>query len=109
MRAYHIAHRKAWPHCPTSERAFEGNHIAWELYLDWGAIDDEMREFAIQVARESARAMPNEPNILDTLACCLFSAGQTTEAVQLMRKCIVLQPEYELWRERLEMFLAKEI
>jgi len=109
MQNYHIAHRRAWPHCPKDERATEGNHLAWELYLDWGALDDEMREFAIKTARESVKAAPDEPNIIDTLACALFSAGQTTEAVQLMRKCVVLQPDRQLWRERLEMFLAKEI
>ncbi len=109
MQSYHIAHRKAWPHCPLQERVVEGNHIAWELYLDWGALDDEMREFAIETARQSAKAADSDPTILDTLACCLFSAGQTTEAVQLMRRCILIEPNRELWRERLEMFLAKEI
>jgi thioredoxin-related protein len=112
MDSYHLAHRKAWPHCPTSIRHREGNHIAWELYLDWGAIDDELRSFSIEVARDTvkySKGKSNEAEVLDTLACCLFSQGDTIEAIALIRKCIQLEPENPLWSERLEMFLAKEI
>ena len=86
-----------------------GNHISWELYREWGTLDESLQDFAIETARAAVEAMPNHPDILDTLACCLFSAGKNEEAVQIMRRCIQLQPNEQIWLERLEMFLAEEI
>ena len=109
MHNYHIAHRNSWQHCPEEDRGYMGNHIAWDLYRDWGSLDEDLRAFAIETARAAVKAMPSEPDILDTLACCLFSAGETEEAVQIMRRCIQLEPDEPLWQQQLEMFLAEEI
>jgi thioredoxin-related protein len=106
--AYHQSHLNAWPNCPSNLRADYGNHVAWELYLDWSRVDEDLRQAAINVAREAVGAAPKAPEILDTLACLLFNDGQIDEAVRLMQKCIRLEPDRDLWEDRLEMFLAKE-
>ncbi len=109
MQNYHEAHRLTWKYCPPEDKGYMGNHISWELYREWGTLDESLQDFAIETARAAVEAMPNHPDILDTLACCLFSAGKNEEAVQIMRRCIQLQPNEQIWLERLEMFLAEEI
>lgn len=106
--AYHEAHLNAWPHCPTELISRYGNEVAWKLYLDWPALDKEMRAAAIAVARKAVEVAPKAAEILDTLACLLFNDGQVDEAVRLMRECLRLEPDRDLWEQRLEMFLAKE-
>ena len=106
--AYHEAHLQAWPYCPTEMTARYGNLVAWELYRDWSALDKEMRSAAIGIARQAVAAAPTTAEVLDTLACLLFNDGQIDEAVRLMRDCIRLEPDRDLWEERLEMFQAKE-
>lgn len=106
--ASHRARFEAWPHCPKAFAPFFGNNIAWDIYLDWPTMPDDLRREAIQVARQAVAARPEEAELLDTLACLLFNDGQVDEAVRLMRKCLHMEPDRDLWVERLEMFQKEE-
>lgn len=106
--AAHRARFEAWPHCPKPFAPFYGNNIAWDIYLEWPTIPDDLRREAIQVARQAVASRPEEAELLDTLACLLFNDGQVDEAVRLMRKCLQLEPDRDLWVERLEMFEKEE-
>jgi len=107
-QSYHQCHLMAWANCPPDMQADYGNHVAWEIYLDWTQVDEKTRQAGIKAAEKAAELAPKEPEILDTFACLLFNDGQIAEAVQLMQKCIRLEPDRDLWEERLEMFQAKE-
>jgi tetratricopeptide (TPR) repeat protein len=109
MKAFHKAFRLAWEYCPRDRQAEVGNDIAYQLYLDWGSIDAEQREFAVEVSRDTVEVSPFIANYIDTYACCLFASGETEEAVKQIKKCIQLEPDRGFWQERLEMFLAEEI
>lgn len=106
--SYHESHLKAWANCPADLTAEFGNHVAWEIYLDWTRVDRKTRKAGIEVARAAVKAAPKTPEILDTLACLLFNDGQVEEAIEVMRRCVTLEPDRGLWDERLEMFETKE-
>jgi len=106
--AYHQAHFNAWPHTPDDFRSWYSNHVAWELYKDWALVGKEMRREAIEVARIAVTLNPKSADVLDTLACLLFSNGEVAEAVRLMKLCIQLDNDNNLWLERLAMFEAEE-
>lgn len=108
MVAFHRARFAAWPHCREQDAPFLGNNIAWDVYQDWPTIPDDLRREAIRVANKAVEAQPEAVEILDTLACLLFADGQVDEAVRLMQRCVQLDPERELWAERLEMFQKEE-
>lgn len=98
----------AWPHSPERYAAGIGNNIAWDVYLDWPKLPADLHQEAIRVARAASEAKPESAEILDTLACLLFSDGQVDEAVRLMRECIRLEPDRALWEDRLVMFEKEE-
>lgn len=95
--------RNAWTNCPDSQRPGYGNMIAWGIWEDRANLDDETKAFALEVAIKAAGDSDN-PNILDTLACCYYMNGQLDKALMTIEKCIKLDPENELWKQRLEMF-----
>ena len=106
--AFHQAHLNAWPHVPKAYRAWFGNHVAWDIYKDWAILSDEVRAKGIEIARIATDLEPGSPDLLDTLACLLFSDGQLDEAIELARRCIALEPDKDLWRNRLALFTAEE-
>ena len=106
--AYHEAHINAWSHVDSTWRAKYGNHVAWAIYKDWAILDKGTRAKGIELARVAAGLEPGEPDILDTLAWLLFSAGEVEEAIALMRRCIALEPDREDWKESLATFLAED-
>lgn len=106
--AFHRARFKAWPHCPPEMQATFCNNIAWDVYKYWAVIPEDLRQEAIAVARHAVTLEPKAADILDTLACLLFSDGQVDEAIRLMRQCIQLEPDSDIWEQRLEMFEREE-
>ena len=107
FRAQAFASTKAcWKHCPEEAVAGFGNAVAWSLWEDRTTLDHDMKAFALVVATRAADASGDDPNVIDTLACCLFMNGRTEEAVAAIDRCIARQPDEAAWRERREMFLA---
>lgn len=101
------AARTAWKHCPPEAKAQAGNQIAWSFWelREFASADD--KAFALEVARASDAAMPNTPQVLDTLACVLFMNGQKDEAAKTIEKCMQLDPQNPQWPKRLEEFGVK--
>lgn len=95
------AARRAWPHCPAVERSLFGNEIAWSFYEQRDALAPDEKAFALEVAQQVARLAPEDPNVLDTWACCLFMNGRADEALALVERCIQLEPENAAWKDRL--------
>ena len=61
-----------------------------------------MRAKGIEIARIAVDLAPGSPDIIDTLACLLYANGEVEEAIELMKRCISLEPDKVLWHERLE-------
>jgi len=101
---WRIAATRAWEYVPDSERAYVANEIAWTYYEDAEHLTPEERRLALELATVGARLAPEEVNTLDTYACCLFLCGRVQEAIEVERRCVRLDPENEMWRERLESF-----
>ena len=106
--AFHEAHLNAWPNTPLEHRAWYGNHVAWDIYKDWAILDKDVRAKGIEIARIAVDLAPGSPDIIDTLACLLYANGEVEEAIELMKRCISLEPDKVLWQERLERFQSTE-
>ncbi len=96
------AYKRAWTHCPAERVAELGNRIAFYLWHDRDLLPPEDRVLALSIARRAAAAAPDDPDVLDTLACCLHAAGERAEALATIRRAIELEPDEPAWRERLE-------
>ena len=95
--------RQAWKNCGESERSGYGNMIAWGIWEDRNNQSEEAKAFALDVAIVAAKGSEN-PDILDTLACCYYMNGQLDKALITINKCVELDPENELWKQRRTMF-----
>lgn len=96
------AARKAWEAVPEESVPFFGNSVAWAFWENRELCSKDDTLWALEVARKASAAAPDDVNILDTLACCLYAAGRQREALEMVRKCIQLDPENEEWQKRLE-------
>lgn len=101
---WRLAATRTWEYVPDSERAYVANEIAWTYYEDAEHLTPEERRLALELATVGARLAPEEVNTLDTYACCLYLCGRVQEAIEAELRCIRLDPENEMWRERLESF-----
>lgn len=86
---------------PAEQRAYAYNSAAWEL-----ATRGLKPERALELARRAHELLPEEPNILDTLAEAHFVAGDPTAAVEWEQRALELDPENEFFREQLVKFEA---
>ena len=100
--------RELWTTVPDDLRARVGNNIAWYLYEYRQHVGLEDLRFALDVAKKCAALTPDDPYVVDTLACCLHALGQKTEALATIRRCIELDPKNPQWQSRLEEFLAAD-
>ncbi len=104
MRAKAIhSMRIAWKACPDDQREGFGNALAWALWEARDGIDDKGKAFALEIAMTAAKDS-EDPNVLDTLACCYFMNGQSEKAIATIDRCIELQPENGDWKKRRAMF-----
>lgn len=62
---------------------------------------------AVELAREAVEALPEVPEVHDTLARVLLKVGQYDEAVTASRRALELQPEGTQWRIELIWTLAR--
>lgn len=101
---YFAAARELWPLVPLEEHKFLGNNIAWSIYENRAGATRADLEFALEVALAAVAAARDVPYVVDTLACCLFALGRREEALQEIRRCIELDPQNPVWRERQALF-----
>ncbi len=99
------AGRIAWMHAPDDVRGIFGNNMAWGIYEMRFEVERDELLFAVDVARAAVALLPDDANVIDTLACCLHSIGEKEEAIKLIKRCIDLQPKNDGWKKRLEDFL----
>ena len=78
-----------------------GNELAWQIYEGREEASEADLAFAVEVGRKAMAAAPEDPNVIDTLACCLSAVGEREEALTLVRRCIELEPENGIWKDRL--------
>jgi len=107
-REWRLAAAHVWENVSESERAMEANNIAWGFYEDAENLTPEECRYALELAAIGAKLAPEEVNTIDTYACCLFINGQREEAIEQIRHCIRLDPQNEMWRDRLKKFLATD-
>lgn len=98
------ANRRAWKSCPEMHIGEFGNSLAYGLFEQRDEISSEDKLFALEVARKATEALGDDPNMLDTLACCLFMNGKAEEAIATIQRAIELDPENADWKERLVQF-----
>ena len=91
---------------PDEDRPKIGNNVAWWIYEHRNEVGDADLAFALDVAERSVALVPEDPLLVDTLACCLFAVGREQEAQETIRRCIQLDPDNPQWRRRLEEFLS---
>ncbi|MAE29868.1 MAG: hypothetical protein CMJ87_12945, partial [Planctomycetes bacterium] len=53
---------------------------------------------------KALNAAPGDVNVMDTVACCLYVAGHVTDAVKMVKECLKIDPDNELWMERMKEF-----
>jgi thioredoxin-related protein len=104
---YFEAAKKLWPYVPESAYGTVANKIAWECYEARDFLPREDLLWALSVAKKAVEVLPEEPYVVDTLACCYFAVGQRQDALREIRRCIELEPLNQLWKERLQMFLSE--
>jgi len=104
---YFATARVLWPLVPPEHVGSLGNNIAWSFYESRASATRSDLEFALTVAEKAVAAAPDAPAVVDTLACCLFLLGNRDEALAQVRRCIELDPENPVWRERLAEFEQK--
>lgn len=100
------SYRIAWTNRPEGSTSAFGNSVAWSLWEQREGLDAEAKAFALEVARAAAEQADEDPNVLDTLACCLFMNGQVEEAIRQAERCVELAPDNEEFQSRLELFRA---
>jgi FimV-like protein len=67
------------------ESALALNNMAWvTLQLK--------KDGALEYAQKADQLMPNQPQIMDTLATVLSAKGETAKAIELQTKAVALQP-----------------
>ncbi len=94
------AWRISWAHCPPEHRVRTGGRIAWTLWEARGRLDAATKAFALHVALGASHAAPEDPDLLDTLACCYHLNGMTDEALAAIDRALELAPESVAYRKR---------
>jgi thioredoxin-related protein len=102
--AIRAAERQAWRVCPPDMVASFGHDLAWSWYVQSDDLTEEELAFAVEVAQAAAAAAPASANHLDTLACCLYVAGETERAVAMLERAMELDPQELRYRRRLIEF-----
>jgi tetratricopeptide (TPR) repeat protein len=75
------------------------NNLAWLCARCRRHLDE-----ALEHARQAVELAPNEAGYLDTLAEVHFQRGETEIALELMKRCLELEPASSGYRRQLERF-----
>jgi tetratricopeptide (TPR) repeat protein len=104
---YFEAAKRLWPLVTESAYGTVANKIAWDCYEARASLGREDLLWALSIAKRVVEVLPDEPYVVDTLACCYFAVGRQEDALREIRRCIELEPLNLLWKERLKMFLTE--
>ena len=85
------------------DSAANHNSYAWVC-----ACTERRLDFALRHAELAVELRPNNTNYLDTLADIAFKLGQKERAILLIRRCIMLKPDYDHYQNQLRMFTAND-
>ena len=105
------AYREAWRNARGNMVAPVGNGIGWAFWIARDELSPADERFALRVSRKATKAF-EEVNFdpaartmyYDTLACCYFLNGQTSKAIEWMKRCMELAPDVQGYVDRLELF-----
>lgn len=75
------------------------NNLAWLTARCRRQLD-----VGLEHARKAVELAPQNAGHLDTLAEVRFQRGERAEAVELMKKCVELEPKHEYFRKQLRRF-----
>ena len=81
--------------------AWARNNLAWLTACCRRQLDK-----GLDHSREAVKLAPNNAGYLDTLAEVHFQRGDRDQALQLMKKCIELDPKNRYFRDQLKRFEA---
>jgi thiol-disulfide isomerase/thioredoxin len=98
---------RVWPRRTPEREAYAANEIAWRHWENAEFLDADAKRFALQAAETAAELEPDEPLILDTLACCTWMNGDRERARTLVERCIELDPANREWRLRRKAFAGE--
>ncbi len=90
--AQRAALAKAWENVPEGEIARFGGKLAWAFYEQREVLDPEEKAFAVRVAERASASAPHDTDLIDTLACCLWAAGDHAGARAAIERAIELAP-----------------
>ncbi|HXG12652.1 MAG TPA: hypothetical protein VNK04_23040 [Gemmataceae bacterium] len=92
-------HEKVLADYPQS--AASHNSLAWMLACCRRQLDK-----ALQHARKAVELAPEQAGYLDTLAEVHFQRGEQQKAIELMKKCLAMEPTRGFFRRQLKRFEA---
>ena len=92
-----------------------GNTVASKFYESRDELSPADKAFALEVAARAAKAAEAESQVdpearerlvhaLDVYACCLSMNGKKDEALKQLERCKELDPNAEVWKDRLAEF-----
>ena len=96
----------AWKNCPKKYVASFGKHLASAYYIDREQLTPQEKTLALDAARQAQTAEPDEPSVIDALACSLYMNGQKEEALKFNARCLTLDPKNADWQSRQAEFAS---
>lgn len=98
------AWRKAWAHCPIEARGMYGDYLAKRIYAYRNYLTQADLNFGATVASDCFALEPTNVDWIDTMACCLYGAGDPEGALAMITEGERLEPNNILWAERRKEF-----
>jgi tetratricopeptide (TPR) repeat protein len=93
--------RLAWKDCPSGRIAGFGREVVQGLLAD-RELDEEGLAFALELATRASQAALRSAEALELLGECLARAGKRTEAIEVFRKALEIDPERRALVRRIE-------
>lgn len=88
------------------QNASNMNDYAWYIYEN--KIVNKYKR-GIELAEKAVELEPEKANIWDTLAWLEFEQGNVDKAIEIMKKCVKMDPEREYYKKNLEIFIKKKL
>lgn len=94
IRAAHLRRLEKFP-----SSGLYNNNLAWINSTNGKYLDEALKHAELAVKNE-----PDNPTYLDTLADVCFNLGQVERAIELMEKCLRINPLSEHYQDQMEKF-----
>lgn len=98
------AWRRAWTHCPDEERGMYGDYLSKRIYAYRNYLPQDDLNFGAAVASDCFALDPGNIDWIDTMACCLYGAGDPEGALAMIAEGERLDPSNILWAARRKEF-----